>query len=81
MIKYMEENNNLLQYIDIDTSNIYKIKIDDEEKPTYYYYIYFIDNLDEEEKIKIYDKILATIGFLDAELRTDCIYIHLDKGK
>lgn len=64
-----------------DIENISKVEINDEKAPTYYCYFYFIDSIVEEDKIKAYDKILTTVGFEKAELREDCIYLEVYKGK
>ena len=60
---------------------IEKLEIDDSQAPLYYYYYWFIKGLTEEDKVKAYDKILITVGFEKAELREDCIYLEVYKGK
>lgn len=67
--------------VKIDTENISKMEINADEAPTYYCYFYFVNNLTEENKIKVYDKILTTVGFEEAELRDDCVYLKAYKGK
>lgn len=60
---------------------IEKLEVDDSQAPLYYHYYWFIKGLTEKDKIKAYDEILTTVGFEKAELREDCIYLEVYKGK
>ena len=58
-----------------------RLEIDDSKAPIYYYYYYFKENTLKQEKIKAFDEILTKINFLEAILKTNYIYVVVDKTK